>query len=56
LVDPRILRKAHKSRAIDGKEMILGLVLDHDNAYKYENSQGKEVILTPRVWIILEVT
>jgi hypothetical protein len=57
LVDVRgtkILRKVHKTRAIDGKTMVLGKILDHDNAYKYKRGE-QEITLTPAMWIILEV-
>jgi hypothetical protein len=51
----KVIKTELKQRAFDSKWQLLGLIMDHDNAYTYTTESGAKVSLVPEKWITLGV-
>ena len=51
----KILKTEIKQRVYDGKHMLMALVPDYANMYKYVDRKGEPATFTPVQWIIAKV-
>lgn len=50
-----ILETQLVQRDYDKRWELIGKIMDHDNAYTYQNESGRKVTYTPEKWITIKV-